>query len=116
VDRGAVDREELIEQIRRFMRRIAVADAIFYGSRERGDARPHSDLNLILLAERFEGRALSRLLPELQEGWKSDLHLELLACSPAEFEEMRQWNSLAREAAEQGLRIHVDLDDQEPEG
>lgn len=116
MDRDAVPREELIEEIRRFMRRVGVEDAIFFGSRERGDERPHSDLNLVLLADRFEGRTLSKLLPELQEAWKIDLQLELLPCSSEEFEEMQEWNTLAREAAENGLHMHVDVDEAGADG
>jgi len=113
VDRGAVPREELIEEIKRFMRRVGVEHAIFFGSRERGDERPHSDLNLILLDDRFEGQGLSRLLQELQSKWKSDVQLELLPCSPEQFAEMQEWNPLAREAAQRGLSIHIHLSDEE---
>jgi len=113
VDRGAIPREELIEEIRRFMRRVGVVHAIFFGSRQRGDNRPHSDLNLVLLDERFAGQKLGRLLPELQEAWKIDLHLELLPSSPEEFEEMQEWNTLAREAAESGLHIDIQEDTNE---
>ena len=95
------------------MQRVGVEDAIFFGSRERGDEHPHSDLNLVLLADRFEDGTLSKLLPELQEAWKIDLQLELLPCSAEEFEEMQEWNTLAREAAENGLHIHVDVDEAE---
>ena len=113
MDRSAIPREKLIEEIRRFMHRIGVQDAIFFGSRERGDEHPHSDLNLVLLDERFTDRRLSRLLSELQRAWKMDVQIEMLPCSPDEFEEMQGWNSLAREAAERGLRIHIDMSDDE---
>ena len=113
MDRGSIRREELIAEIKDFMRRVGVARAIFFGSRARGDERPHSDLNLVLLDDRFEGRGLSRLLQELQARWKSDLHVEMLPCSPEQFEEMQEWNPLAREAARRGIPIHVDLDDEE---
>ncbi len=95
------------------MRRVGVEHAIFFGSRERGDERPHSDLNLVLLDDRFEGQALGRLLQELQSKWKSDVHLELLPCSPEQFSEMQEWNALAREAARRGLSIHIDLSEEE---
>jgi len=95
------------------MRRVGVEHAIFFGSRERGDERPHSDLNLILLDDRFEGQGLSRLLQELQSKWKSDVQLELLPCSPEQFAEMQEWNPLAREAAQRGLSIHIHLSDEE---
>jgi predicted nucleotidyltransferase len=110
VDRDAIPREKLIEEIRRFMQRVGVSEAIFFGSRERGDERPHSNLNLVLLDKRFEGRTLSKLLPELQRAWKIDVQLEMLPCSPEEFEEMQQWNTLAREAAQSGLRIQIEKD------
>ena len=95
------------------MRRVGVAHAIFFGSRERGNERPHSDLNLVLLDERFEGRPLAVVLQELQRAWKSDLHIEILACSPVEFEEMQEWNPLAREAAKRGARIDLCPDAEE---
>jgi len=95
------------------MRRVGVEHAIFFGSRERGDERPHSDLNLILLDDRFEGQGLSRLLQELQSKWRSDVHVELLPCSPEQLDEMQEWNPLAREAARRGLSIHIDLSEEE---
>jgi len=114
MDRDAVPREELIAEIRAFMRRAGVQHAIFFGSRERDNARPHSDVNLILIDDRFRGQRLSKLLQELQRHWKSDTHAQMLPVSPEEFEEMREWNPLAREAAERGLRLHVDPDEEEP--
>jgi predicted nucleotidyltransferase len=113
VDRGKVPREELIEEIRAFMRRVSVEEAIFFGSRQRGDERPHSDLNLVLFDDRFAGRPLSKLLPELQAKWRWDIQVELLPCSREQFDEMQEWNTLAREAAEQGMHITVDLNEPE---
>jgi predicted nucleotidyltransferase len=109
VDRGATDREELIEEIRRFLRRVGVPEAIFFGSRERDQARPHSDLNLVLLSPEFSGRPLAELLRELQRRWHSDVYLEMLPVTPEEFEDMQSWNRWAMEAASHGLRITVDL-------
>jgi len=89
------------------MERVGVREAIFYGSRAEGTARPHSDLNLVLLSEAFAGRPLAKLLQELQGQWKLDVYVEMLPVSREEFEEMRSWNSLAREADEHGLRIET---------
>lgn len=114
MDRESIPREELIAEIRAFMRRAGVRHAIFFGSRERGDARPHSDVNLILLDERFRGQRLSKLLQELQRHWKIDFQPEMLPVSPEEFEEMREWNPLAREAAERGLHLEVAPEEREP--
>lgn len=89
------------------MERVGVREAIFYGSRAQGTERPHSDLNLVLLSDAFAGRPLAKLLQELQRQWKLDVYVEMLPVSRGEFEEMRSWNSLAREAEEHGLRIEI---------
>lgn len=107
MDTGAIDREQLIAEIRDFMRRVGVQQAIFYGSRAQGTERPHSDLNLVLLSEEFAGRPLAELLQELQRQWKLDIYLEMLPVSPAEFEEMCAWNALACEADRHGVRIEI---------
>ena len=108
MDTGAVDIDELVEQIRAFMGRVGVREAIFYGSRARGTERPHSDLNLVLLSDAFAGRPLCKMLQDLQAQWKLDVYVEMLPVSRDEFEEMRPWNSLAQEADERGVRIEID--------
>ena len=62
----------------------------------------------------FPRSATSTLLQELQQHWKSDVFPTMLPVSPEEFEEMRAWNALVREAAERGLRLYVAPDEEEP--
>lgn len=115
MDRGGADREELIEEIRRFLIRVRVPEAIFFGSRERGDFRPHSDVNLVLLSDAFAGEPLPALLRRLQRRWHADVLVEMLPLTPQEFEEMQAWSQLAKEAAERGVRITVILDSEAEE-
>ena len=110
MDRGDADREELIEEIRRFLLRVGVPEGIFFGSRERGDFRPHSDVNLVLLSDAFASETLPALLRRLQRRWRADVLVEMLPLTPQEFEEMQTWSQLAKEAAEHGVRIAVALD------
>jgi len=86
-----------------------VPEAIFFGSRERGDFRPHSDLNLLLISESFAGQPLPVLLRRLHEAWHADVLLEMLPVTPEELEDMKSWNRLCQEALERGVRITVDL-------
>ncbi len=109
MDRDGTEIESLIEEVRAFMARVGVAEAIFHGSRACGDARPHSDLNLVLLSEAFAGRPLCTMLQDLQAQWKLDVYVEMLPVSPEEFEEMKSWNSLAQQADECGVRVTIDL-------
>ena len=90
------------------MRRTGVSEAIFFGSRADDSARPHSDLNLVLLSDAFAGRPLCRLLEELQKQWKLDLLLEMLPVGYEEFEQMKEFSSLASEADSVGIRIRIE--------
>ncbi len=109
MDTQATELEGLVEEIRAFMMRVGVAEAIFYGSRACGKSRPHSDLNLVLLSDAFAGRPLCKILQELHAHWKLDMYLEILPVSADEFEEMKSWNSLAQEAEKCGMRIQIDI-------
>ena len=108
MDRDGTEIESLIEEVRAFMARMGVGEAIFHGSRACGKERPHSDLNLVLLSDAFAGRPLCKTLQDLQAQWKLDVYVEMLPVSRDEFEEMRPWNSLAQEADERGVRIEID--------
>jgi uncharacterized protein len=111
---AVVGREELIEEIKRFLRRAGVKEAILYGSRARGDALRTSDVDLMLISHRFEGTRPHRRLPALHEKWDPSLpFLEVLAYTPQEFERARKQLGIERIAHEEGIRITADLDDPE---
>jgi uncharacterized protein len=103
-----VDRDELIDAIGGFMRRVGVEEAILYGSRARGDNLRTSDVDLILISPRFEGLRPHRRLADLQEQWDPAMpFLEVLAYTPEEFERARHGLGIERIADEEGLRLRL---------
>ena len=77
----------MIEEIKKFMRRVGVEQAILYGSRARGDNLKSSDVDMILISPRFEGIRFIDRLPPLHGAWHiPQLFPEVLAYTPEEFE------------------------------
>jgi len=95
-----VTRERLIEEIRAFLRRVGVEEAILYGSHARGNARRHSDADLILISPQFEGVRVLDRIPPLHQEWEILWpYLQALAYTPEEFERARQGLGIERVAA-----------------
>ena len=111
MDQRTVEGDELIDEIRSYMRRVRVGEAILYGSRARGDYLHTSDVDLMLISPRFEGvRFVDRLAP-LHGEWRLWwIYPELLAYTPEEFERAREGLGIEREAARTGIRITLEED------
>ncbi|MGC9317856.1 MAG: nucleotidyltransferase domain-containing protein [Armatimonadota bacterium] len=102
-------RDELIDIIRCFMRRVGVSEAILYGSRARDDHIKTSDVDLMVISPRFEGVRFMDRLPPLHHQWDPSLpFLEVLAYTPEEFERAKEGLGIERIAAETGIRITLD--------
>ena len=108
MDKRALERDELIAEIKRFMQQVGVSDALLYGSRARDDWLHTSDVDLMLISPRFQGQRLLERLRWLHGAWHLWwLYPELLAYTPEEFEEAQQGLGIEREAARTGIRITV---------
>ncbi|MGD8238672.1 MAG: nucleotidyltransferase domain-containing protein [Armatimonadota bacterium] len=103
--------DQLIEEVREYMRRVGVRDAVLFGSRARNEHVEDSDVDLILVGERFRGTPWLERLPPLYEAWTLPFYPELLPYTPEEFEKRQQDSSVVGEAIEQGIRIREGSDD-----
>ena len=104
-------REEMIEEIKKFMRRVGVEQAILYGSRARGDNLKSSDVDMILISPRFEGIRFIDRLPPLHGAWHiPQLFPEVLAYTPEEFEAAQDYLGIEREAERTGIRVTLSED------
>lgn len=102
----------LIREIREYLQRVNVEEAILYGSYTRGDERRYSDADLILISPRFEGvRFLDRLPPLYLEWRLVRPPIEPLAYTPEEFEKARKQPGIERIAHREGIRITIGEDE-----
>ena len=103
MDNPKLSLEELVELLEGLMRRHGLREAYVFGSRVRGDYLHRSDLDVIVVDDRYEGVPfLQRGLDLLREWPYSVPELELFCYTPAEF---ARGNMITREALRGGLHI-----------
>ncbi|MBI4560815.1 MAG: nucleotidyltransferase domain-containing protein [Candidatus Rokubacteria bacterium] len=89
----------------RLRRRYQPALVVVFGSRARGEALADSDLDLIVVSERFRGvsflERISTLLAELDP----PLALDVLCYTPEEFARKRRERGTVSLALKEGIRL-----------
>jgi hypothetical protein len=78
---------------------------ILFGSRARGSAHRNSDVDLLLVSERFRRKgAIERAYPLYLE-WELDYAVDFLCYTPEEFRVLSKRPGLVREALKEGVAI-----------
>ena len=108
MDFPAFTLEELMDRLKDLMRRHGLREAYVFGSRVRGDYLHRSDLDVIVVDERYEGVSFLQRGLDVLRDWPTTVpELELFCYTPAEF---ARGNTIIREALRGGL--HIVLEDQ----
>lgn len=102
-------RTRLVKDLQQFRRKIGrryrISRMILFGSRARGRARHDSDVDLLLVGERFRRKgAIERAYPLYLE-WELDYSVNFLCYTPEEFRKLSKRPSIVRVALEEGIPI-----------
>ncbi|NCO65884.1 MAG: nucleotidyltransferase [Candidatus Aquicultor secundus] len=97
--------QDLIEQIKEFLKAIDAQEAILFGSRARGDAIETSDVDLIIIDDKFADIPFPRRLIFLSEHWNLSYFLEALPYTRKEFEKLAKTRGVINDAIKHGIRI-----------
>ena len=77
----------------------------FFGSRISGNAKEESDLDLVLVSDKFKGRKFIYRMGDFLKIYDFPKHLDALCYTPDEFEKKKQEIGIVREAIETGEKI-----------
>lgn len=91
--------------VERFRRETGIETVILFGSQSRGDAGPASDVDLLLVDERFRGQRFFERPVGLWDHWPRGIPVEFLCYTPEEVEDLRDQPTIVRAALEEGVRI-----------
>lgn len=79
---------------------------LIFGSRARGEARHDSDLDVIVVAEAFEGVPFLQRLPMMLRLVRFVRHVDYLCYTPSEFEQVQHTSAIVYQAVQEGIVLY----------
>lgn len=106
----AAHADELVERFRgealpRIVSELAPERVLLFGSRARGDALRHSDLDVVLVADAFRDIPWLDRAAHVIEACDIRLPVELLCYTPEEFARKVEELGIVRTAVEEGIEL-----------
>jgi len=78
---------------------------LLFGSRARGDSRAHSDYDLIVISERFEGMPWRERISRLIKLWDRNDMVDLVPYTRSEFDEKKSNFITIRSAIDESVQL-----------
>lgn len=97
--------QDLIAKIKEFLANVGAQEGILFGSRARGDALKTSDVDLIVIDDKFADMPFPRRLIYLSQHWTLPYFLEALPYTRAELERLSKTRGVVADALKNGIRI-----------
>ncbi len=91
--------------VNRFRDRFDITEAVFFGSRARGDNLVHSDFDLILVSPDFDGMRMAERAAAVLDYWNHNRQLEVFCYTPEEFQRKKEQIGTVRTAVEEGVPV-----------
>ena len=87
-------------------RRVRLREAYLFGSTARGERLEESDVDLIVVADEFEGMPLSERIRCVYLLWPlEELSADIIPLGPREFERKRERSVVLRDASRYWIRV-----------
>jgi len=102
LDEATAKVERFLEGVKRYYR---LERAILFGSRARGDHLKHSDTDILLVSDDFEGICFPQRPTKLYAFWEGGMGLELLCYTLKEFKRKCRRIGVVKEAVKEGINL-----------
>ncbi len=89
----------------RVNREFPVKKMIFFGSRVQGNFHKDSDIDLIIVSDRFKDLNFIKRAAKMYDFWSLDYPVDFLCFTPEEFEKKSKQVTIVSEAVKEGIEI-----------
>lgn len=97
--------QRLISGIKKYKLEIGADKIVLFGSYARGNYTEDSDIDLILVSKKFEGKKFHARFKGLWLKWSLKMPVDFIPLTPEEFEKQKKEVSLVSEALREGIAI-----------
>jgi uncharacterized protein len=102
-------KETLIKNLSRFAENISheypLKKMILFGSQATGKPHTDSDVDLILVSDKFRRKRRLARSPPLHLKWDLDYPVDFICYTPEEFERKKKLIGIVKQAVEEGIEI-----------
>ena len=102
-------RKFIIEMLKDFRdklsRDLPIKNIIFFGSRVKGKANKWSDIDLIIVSEKFRKLKFRKRATKMYDYWEIDLPVDFLCFTPEEFEREKKKIGIVKNAVKEGIEL-----------
>ena len=84
---------------------IHIDKVIFFGSRTGKKFRKDSDVDLIIVSEKFSKMNFFKRVAKMYDYWKSDYPVDFICYTPEEFNKLSEQVSIVSEAVREGIEV-----------
>ena len=98
-------KSKLINELRKFKRQNNIEKMYLFGSRVSGRIHRWSDVDLIVVSKRFNGKGLINRAPDLYMRWNLNYPVDFLCYTPEEFNKLKRQITIVREAVREGIEV-----------
>ena len=86
-------------------RKIHIEKMIFFGSRVKGKYSRDSDIDLILVSNKFKNKRFRFRPLGFHNYWNLDYPVDFLCYTPEEFNKLKKQITIVREAVKEGIEV-----------
>jgi len=100
---------KLIKELKTFKEKISkkykIDKFILFGSRVNGRSHEDSDVDIIIVSNKFEGVSVLKRSPDIHMQWSLDYPVDFICYTPEEFDKLKKRVTIVSEALKDGIEI-----------
>lgn len=81
------------------------ARVVLFGSRARGDFFNESDVDILIISDKFRDMNMIKRMEDVQMYWNGDSLLESFCYTPEEFDKFKDRIGIIKKAIEEGIEV-----------